>query len=141
MLSVYGTFSIENDGSIHAGGATPTINVSPNGVFQKTGGTGVSNIEPDFNNNATVWGFMGTLNIIGKGTDNGSFGAFSPGTIQFSATSTTLTNNSQVFGTGKVAFRIGAATIGGFLAWTASRPSATPTFRSTAVRRRTCSRS
>src|SRR5258708_21640216 len=111
MLSVYGTFSIENDGSIHAGGATPTINVSPNGVFQKTGGTGVSNIEPDFNNNATGWGFICTLDIIGNGTDNGSFGGLSPGTIQFNATSTTPAHNSQVFGTGKVALTIRAATI------------------------------
>ncbi len=122
MLSVYGTFAIENDGTIGAGSANGTINVSPNGVFMKTGGTGVSNIEPDFNNNSTVWGFIGTLNIVGSGTDNGSFGAFDPGTIQFSGPSTTLTSSSQVFGNGKVAF---------------SRPSAARTSRSTAARPQT----
>jgi uncharacterized repeat protein (TIGR01451 family) len=114
MLSVYGTFAIENDGTIGAGSANGTINVSPNGVFMKSGGTGVSNVEPDFNNNSTVWGFTGTLNIVGSGTDNGSFGAYDPGTIQFSGPVTTLTSNSQVFGNGKVAFSNGATDIAGF---------------------------
>src|SRR5258708_38092183 len=80
----------------------------------KTGSRGVSNIEPDCNNNSTVWGFIGTVNIVGSGTDNGSFGAFDPGTIQFSGPSTTLTSSSQVFGNGKVAFSNGSADIAGF---------------------------
>ena len=114
MLSIYGTFEIQDNGSLKAGGATSTINVSPNGVLMKTGGILVSTIEPAFNNNSTVWGFIGTLNIAGDGTSNGNFGAFTPGTIEFSANSTTLTNNSQVFGTGKIAFAAGMTVVGGF---------------------------
>jgi uncharacterized repeat protein (TIGR01451 family) len=115
IFSVYGTFAIENDGSITAGGATSgTLNISPNGVFMKTGGIGVSNIGPPTNNNSTVWCFTGTLNFAGSGTDNGIFGAYTPGTIEFSATSTTLTNNSQVFGTGAVGFPAGSTIVQGF---------------------------
>jgi uncharacterized repeat protein (TIGR01451 family) len=110
-LAIYGTFTLENDAPITTDGSATSVTVSPNGLLWKSGGTGTSTINPPTANNWETVVSSGTLELAGSGTHNGTFQASSPGTLLFSAASTTLTSSSDVSGDGTVAFNAGSTTI------------------------------
>lgn len=97
-LSVYGTFDIESDGFI-AGVSPNALNVFPNGFLVKGGGTGTAVINPQLTNNATVFGAVGTLEISGGGTHNGSFFAGTGATVAFTGGTTVLNGTENGDGT------------------------------------------
>ncbi|HEV7427903.1 MAG TPA: hypothetical protein VGQ46_16225 [Thermoanaerobaculia bacterium] len=101
-FNTYGTTSITADGSI-MGGAGTSFGIFPNGVVQKTGGTGTSTINPPTTNDSVLFGFSGTIVLAGDGIHHGQFSPSSGGTIAFAANDTKLIN-ALVFGDGNIAF-------------------------------------
>jgi uncharacterized repeat protein (TIGR01451 family) len=111
MFSVYGTFDFQDDGSIEDGGVGGTLNIAPNGYLLKSAGSGTSTIFPASSNSATVLGASGTLEFAGNGTHSGSFFASSPGTVAFSAASTSLSGFES--GDGTFSFPAGSTSLSG----------------------------
>jgi hypothetical protein len=107
------TYNLLSDSGLSTfNGAAGTFNNS--GIFQKTGGTGVSTIAWNFNNSSTgaVNVQTGTMNFTAGGTDSGGAYTVSGGaTLEFNGTRNL---NSTVSGAGTVLFG-GAAnvTLGG----------------------------
>lgn len=113
-LSIYGTFDCQNDGEIGSGSfATNTVNVAPNGILKKSGGTGTSLVEPYVTNTAQVYATTGTLEFSGGGMHTGSFYAFNGSTLRFSNAGTTFDSGSSVSGDGTIDFTGSANTLGG----------------------------
>jgi len=111
ILNVFGTFNITDDGSILcACDGGESVNVSPNGILVKNGGSGTSVIAPPMTNAASVWSASGTLQIAGDGTHTGNFYAFSGATLAFSAANTTFAPNSSVNADGTIDFPSGGST-------------------------------
>jgi uncharacterized repeat protein (TIGR01451 family) len=115
VFSIFGTFDIQNDGTIGAGSASPgTLKVSPNGVLKKTGGANTATIEPNTTNDSIVFVSSGTLQFTGGGTHTGSFTAYSGAKLSFSTASYTFQSGSAVGGAGTVEFTGGSFnTLGG----------------------------
>ncbi|MBV8516276.1 MAG: DUF11 domain-containing protein [Acidobacteria bacterium] len=112
LFADYGTFDVETDGTI--AGTTPAkFLVAPNGVLEKSGGSGTMTIAPPLDNNATAYTFSGTLQFDGGGTHNGSFNAFGSGNALVFTGSDTFTNSSSFGGDGTLTFR-GTASINGY---------------------------
>ncbi len=53
------------------------------GLFEQTGGTGVSNVSAEFNNSGSVLAESGTLSLNGGGTESGGFSVTANNTLQF----------------------------------------------------------
>jgi uncharacterized repeat protein (TIGR01451 family) len=111
MLSVYGTFDFQADGSIEDGGVGGTVVIAPNGLLLKSGGSGTSTIFTPSQNTATVLANSGTLDFAGDGTHSGAFFTSSPATLAFSAASTNLTG--FLSGDGPVSFPAGSTSLSG----------------------------
>jgi uncharacterized repeat protein (TIGR01451 family) len=90
-FNVYGTFEFITDGSVATDGSSTAFNVAPNGILQKTGGTGVSAIHPPSSNAASVNAYSGTLEFSGGGSHSGCFYAGPAGTLAFDTNSNTFT--------------------------------------------------
>ncbi|MEA2568380.1 MAG: hypothetical protein QOI24_381 [Acidobacteriota bacterium] len=109
LLSIYGTFNIEDDGSIAVGSAAGgTVNIAPNGYLQKSGGTGTSVIEPYATNTAQVYVTSGRLEFSGGGSHSGYFYAASGTYLRFSYSSTTFDSSSYLNADGTVEFTDGS---------------------------------
>jgi uncharacterized repeat protein (TIGR01451 family) len=91
-LGVYGTFNITSDGSILDGGGAPLVQISPNGFFEKGGGSGTSTIQPATQNDSTVFVGSSTLEFAGAGSHSGGFFGNGGTTLLFSASGATFTN-------------------------------------------------
>jgi uncharacterized repeat protein (TIGR01451 family) len=105
LLAIYGTFTIEDDGTIAAGGSSPgTVNIAPNGLLQKTGGAGTSVVEPYATNTASVYVSSGQLEFSGGGSHSGYFYAGSGTNLRFSYSTTTFGGASVVNADGTVEF-------------------------------------
>jgi uncharacterized repeat protein (TIGR01451 family) len=113
-LVVAGTFDIQSDSSITTGacclGAASMVLVTPNGIFEKSGGTGLSEVQPATNNNSSVFASSGILDFTGGGLHNGFF--FTTATLEFGG-NTSFGANSFVQGPGEVAFDAGSIDFGG----------------------------
>jgi uncharacterized repeat protein (TIGR01451 family) len=112
VFTTYGTFDFQDDASITSGGSG-NFNIEPNGVLQKSGGTGLSKIDPDSNNNSTVWVFSGTLDFSGDGVHNGFFGPQGEAAVQFCGNET-FTSSSNISGPGSAIFKAGYSSVAGF---------------------------
>ena len=111
MLSVFGTFDFQADGSIEDGGVGGTVNVAPNGFLLKSGGSGTSTIFTPSNNTATVLAAIGTLEFAGDGSHSGNFFTSSGATLAFSAPSTSL--GGFMGGDGTFSFPSGSTNVTG----------------------------
>jgi hypothetical protein len=110
-LVVAGTFDIQSDSSITVGGCCGAmVLVTPNGVFQKTGGTGLSEVQAPVNNNSEVFAFSGILDFSGGGVHNGFF--YTGATMEFGG-NTSFGSNSFVEGPGEIALDFGSIDFGG----------------------------
>jgi len=107
VFNTYGTFDFTADGPI-SGGPSSSFGVFPNGVVEKSGGTGTSAINAPTTNDAVIEVFTGTIAMNGDGTHHGWFVADDDATIAFGAANTTILNGA-VFGGGNVAFLNGSA--------------------------------
>src|SRR5438270_154512 len=67
VFNTYGTFDFTADGSVF-GGPSSSFGVFPNGVVQKSFGSGTSTIGAPATNDAVIEAFTGTIALAGDGT-------------------------------------------------------------------------
>ncbi len=105
-----GTFDLQSNAPITAGGGTRTFN--NNGTFTKSGGGGLSTIDPTFNNFGTVNASSGEILLTGGGECIGACdGTFNvSGKLNFGGGTFTLSPSASVVGAGSVEFS-GAAIV------------------------------
>jgi hypothetical protein len=109
-LQAGAVWNFVNDGEIrNNGGTTPVINNA--GTFEKTAGTGTTNISASFNNNAggTVAANSGTLSLNGGGSGAVPYSIASGAKLAFGGGTTDLNSGTNVTGAGTVA--IGGGTV------------------------------
>lgn len=97
------TFNFADDGGI--GSTSSTAQINNQGTFEKSAGTGISQVMPGFNNAATVLVQSGTLEFLGgtttdSGTDQVSAGA----TLAFDSGIHTFTSAATLGGGGTLQF-------------------------------------
>ena len=105
-LASTGTWNFTNDSSLNNGGGTGTNIFNNAGNFEKTGGTGNSQVVAVFNNTGAVNGNSGTLTFDGGGTCgsscSGTYSAGAGGTINFAQNA--FAQSGPITGAGAVGF-------------------------------------
>ena len=98
-------WNIVNDGVVeNNGGTTPVINNA--GTFEKTAGTGTTNVGVTFNNNTggTVTANSGTVSLNGGGSGTAAYSAGSGAKLQFGGGTFALNSGTVISGAGMAVF-------------------------------------
>jgi len=113
-----GVFQAQNDttfiyNNCYGCGSAPVLN-NTGGTFRKTVATGTTTFDgAPFNNNGTIDLQTGTLNLAGGGTSSGVFNAAANKTINFTASTHTLTTGASFTGAGFSRIAGGTVTVSG----------------------------
>ncbi len=94
------TFDVPGDAGIVGNGGNAQTRIDNAGLFEKSGGSGTSDIGVTFNNSGTTDVQSGTLRLV-DGSDTGAF-TVNNATLRFSAGTRTLSASASIAGAGTV---------------------------------------
>jgi fibronectin-binding autotransporter adhesin len=97
-----GTFNIASDGNALINFNNGTFNNNAGATFEKSAGTGTSNVNWAFNNSGNVSAQSGTLALLGGGNYGGSSSVTNGATLNFAGGNFTLQNLGSTTGAGTV---------------------------------------
>jgi hypothetical protein len=107
------TFDAQNNTTLAYSSGYPRGTFNNAGLFKKSGGTGTTTVQWNFNNTGTVDVQSGTLALTGPGTHTGTFTVAPGATLQLGTGPNTFSNTALLTGYGTVIFSSGTADCNG----------------------------